>query len=168
MKTVTILASLCISSFIYATVSPAQTNDWTIITSARDTLRSCVIGRFEGDMVNLICGSSVIRIPVDSLSMVTRHKESHFWSGAGYGTLIGTAGGALIGLASYQKPTGAFALDFGPGFAALAGGILGAVTGFTIGGIAGAVSRGDQRYDLSQATTVEKIQILHDVRKQNR
>jgi hypothetical protein len=168
MKIVIILSILCISSLTYPTVSSAQTNEWTIITSARDTLRPCIIGKLEGDVVNLICGSSAIQISADSLSMLTRHEESHFWSGAGYGTLIGAAMGTFVGAATYQKSTGTFALDLGPGVAALGGGILGAVMGFTIGGIVGIVSGGDKEYDLSQEPTVEKIKILRDIRRENR
>jgi hypothetical protein len=173
MKMFTILSILCILSFTLPAASSAQTkewiltsaNDWTIITSARDTLRSCIIDRLEGDVVNLICGGSAIQIPVDSLNLLTRHKESHFWSGAGYGALIGTAVGVIVGLASYEKPksTGFFTLDFGSEGAALAGGILGTVAGFTIGGVIGAVSGGDERYDLSQKPAGEKIKILRDL-----
>jgi Na+/proline symporter len=100
--------------------------------------------------------------------MLIRHKESHFWSSAGYGALAGTAVGVVVGLVSYEKPksTGFSTLDFGPGATALAGGILGAVTGFTIGGIVGAVSGGDEKHDLSQEPTEEKIKILGELRKE--
>lgn len=168
MKIITILSILYILSFTYPTISSAQTNKWTVITSAQDTLRSCIVVKLEGDVVNLFCGSSVVQISVDSLSMLIRHKESHFWSGAGYGTLAGITVGAIVGLATYHKPTGAWDIDLGPGVAALGGGILGAVTGFTIGGIVGAVSGGDEKYDLSQEPTKEKIKILRDLLGENR
>ncbi len=168
MKITTISSILCIFSFTYPTISPTQTNEWTVITSAKDTLRSCIIGTLEGDVVNLVCGSSVVQIPVDSLSMLIRHRESHFWSGAGYGTLAGITVGAIVALATYHKPTGTWAIDIGAGGAAVGGGILGAVTGFTIGGIVGAVSGGDEKYDLSQKPTKEKIKILRDLRGENR
>ncbi|MFZ1082939.1 MAG: hypothetical protein WAO19_13555 [Candidatus Kryptoniota bacterium] len=168
MKIIIILSILCIFSFTYPTISTAQTDEWTVITSAKDTLRSCIIGTLEGDVVNLVCGSSAVQIPVDSLSILIRHKESHFWSGAGYGTLAGITVGVIVGLGIYEKPTGPWAIDVGRGGAALGGGILGAVAGFTIGGIVGAVFGGDEKYDLSQEPTKEKIKILRDLRGENR
>lgn len=123
------------------------------------------MGALEGDILKLVCPSSVIRIPVDSLSVLIRHRESHFWRGAGYGTLAGIAVGAIVGAATYQKPAGPWAINVGRGGTALGGGILGAVTGFTIGGIAGAVSGGDEKYDLSQDTTKKKIETLRDFRR---
>ncbi len=167
MKIITIVSILCIFSFTYPTISSAQSNEWTVITSTGYTLRSCTIGTLEGDVVNLVCGNSAVQIRVDSLSMLIRHKESHFWSGAGYGTLVGIAVGAIVGLATYQKPTGAWSIDLGPGVAALGGGVLGAVTGFIIGGIIGAVSGGDETYDLSQEPTKEKIRILRYILREN-
>lgn len=152
----------CIFLFTY-TMSFAQSHAWTVITSAHDTLRSCIVGGLENNMVNLICGSSVVQISVDSLSIVTRHGESHFWSGAGYGTLVGAAAGTLVGVATYQKPAGPTAFDFGPGVQAFGGAILGGVAGFTIGGIVGAGSGGDDRYNLSEETTAGKIKILGDL-----
>jgi hypothetical protein len=147
-------------------VTTAETEKWTIITSAGDTLWSCVIGRLEGSVVNLICGSSVIQMSVNSLSMLTRHGESHFWSGAGYGAFAGAAVGALVGVVAYAKATGPYAIDLGPGVNALGGAMLGGVAGFTIGGIIGAASGGGETYDLSQESTVEKIKILREIRRE--
>lgn len=116
-------------------------------------------------MVYLICNDSVIHISVDSLRMLTRLKESHFWSAAGYGTLAGSAAGALLSVATYHRPSGAFTVDMGPGIAALGGALLGGLAGFTIGGIVGAASGGDETYDLSREPTVEKTKILRDIRR---
>jgi len=63
---------------------------------------------------------------------------------------------------------GPFSIDFGPGVAALGGGILGEIAGFAVGGIAGAISGGDQKYDLSQEPSEEKIRILRDLRRMNK
>jgi hypothetical protein len=168
MKVIAILSIVCIVLLTFPIISRAQSKEWTVVTSTHDTLRSCIIGTLKGDTVNLISGNSVVQISVDSLSMLIRHGETQFWSGAGYGTLAGVAVGAFVGLAADEKSTGTFALNFGPGVAALGGGILGAVTGFTIGGIIGAVSGGDEKHDLSQEPTGGKIKILRDLRRENR
>lgn len=50
------------------------------------------------------------------------------------GLLVGAATGALIGLASYQKPApGPWVFDFGPGASALGGAILGIPAGTLVG-----------------------------------
>ena len=61
--------------------------------------------------------------------------------GVGLGFLVGAATGAVLGLASYQEPDCSqsfICLDFGPGFAALAGAVVFSVPGMVIGGIVGA------------------------------
>jgi hypothetical protein len=54
-----------------------------------------------------------------------------------FGALIGGVFGAIIGLATYEKPVpnGFLTLDFGPGFSALIGAASGVITGGIIGGI---------------------------------
>ena len=168
MRIVSFLSILCVAFFTHFTVSFAQTYHWTIVTAAHDTLRSCVIGKMEGDVCNFICEKSVIHISADSLNILSRHKESHFWRGAGNGTLIGFAVGALVGVATYQNPAGSYAIDPGPGVAALGGAILGGVAGFTIGGIIGATSGGEETYYLSGKSAMDKIRILQSLRNENK
>ncbi len=68
-------------------------------------------------------------------------KYGSLGRGIGYGALIGAGFGAIVGLVTYQKPApgnGWFSsLDFGPGFNALGGAILGILPGLIIGGIIG-------------------------------
>ncbi len=52
-------------------------------------------------------------------------------------------------------------LDFGPGANALAGGSIGGVAGFVIGGAVGASSKKEKVYDFSQQTREQKITALH-------
>ena len=114
-------------------------------------------------MVCLMRNDSVIHMSVDSLHILTRHKDSHFWSAAGYGTLAGSVAGALLAVANDHPSSGGF--NLGPGVAALGGAVLGGAIGFTVGGIVGAASGGDETYDLSREPTVEKIKILRDCRR---
>jgi len=61
--------------------------------------------------------------------------------GIGRGFLFGAATGAAIGLLTYREPDCSqsfVCLDFGPGFAALAGAVVLGVPGMVIGAIAGA------------------------------
>ena len=72
--------------------------------------------------------------------------------GLAFGVLTGTATGALIGLASYRKPEpgdGWFTLDFGPGFSAFGGGLLGLIPGALTGTIIGASSYRYIHHDFS-------------------
>ena len=163
MKIIVIVFTLAST---FPSISAAQINGWTVITSAQDTLGPCTIGALAGGFVYLSCDSSSMRLPVDSLKIILRQGEPHFWSSAGYGTLAGVAVGALFGFATYQRPSGSFTFDFGPGAAAFGGAILGGVAGFAIGGIVGASSGGEEKYDLSGATTEEKVKILHILRRE--
>ena len=72
------------------------------------------------------------------LSQIALNRTGSGRRGALIGAGIGLVTGALIGLASYKKPTGSFAiLDYGPGGSSVIGGFLGGVigslTGFAIG-----------------------------------
>ncbi len=168
MKGMAIALIAVVAFFVSATACFAQSVGWTVIMSSMDTLASYEIGTIEGGNVNFVRGSSVVTIPVDSVKILVRHNEPHFWSSAGYGTLTGATVGAIAGLASYQKPTGSFAFDPGLGVTAFGSAILGGLAGFTIGGIVGAVSGSDDVYDLTQATTIERVQILQDLRRKSR
>ena|ERR1700690_946450 len=164
MKTTAIILIAYFFSLISPAISSAQSKQWTVIKSSGDTLRSCVIGTLEGTVVNWVSSKDAIQISVDSLKMLYRHGESHFWSGAGYGALAGVIAGTIIGTVTYQKPTGPWAIDLGEGPAVAGGGILGGVTGFAIGGVIGAFSGGDEKHDLSREPTEEKIKILRELR----
>jgi hypothetical protein len=164
MKIIATLSIVYIVSLTFSAVSFAQTKGWTVITMAQDTLRSCMIGALAHDSANLSCGGRDIQIPVDSLKLLIRQNESHFWSSVGYGTLCGAGLGAFIGGVSHTKSSG---LIDGPGIAAFGGGILGAATGFVIGGIIGITFGGDDRYDLTKESTDEKVKILREARRES-
>jgi hypothetical protein len=76
--------------------------------------------------------------------------------------LSGTATGALVGLATYRKPEpgGGWDFDFGPGFSAVGGGLLGLVAGSLVGTIIGASSYRYVHHDFSNVPTDEKAASL--------
>jgi len=163
MNMIVFLSTLFLLLLNFAT---AQNQEWTIITSARDTLRSCTIGRVNGDTVNVVSGNAVVILPVDSLRMMERKQGTHFWRGAGIGALTGGMIGTVVGAETYKEPTGPFAFDFRV-LAAIGGGVVGVTAGFAVGGIIGAFSGGDETYDFSRETPDEKVRILRDIRRNN-
>ncbi len=150
---------------VASTLCQAQVREWALITLAGDTLRPSRIAIADREVL-LIFDSSVKQIAMDSLKTLSRHKESHFWSGAAYGTCAGLVVGAAVGLASYERPpAGTWAINFGAGASAVGGAVLGVMSGFVIGGIIGAASGGDEEYDISKSSTEEKLKILHSFGK---
>jgi hypothetical protein len=167
MRRVLFLPILCIASLVHVSVSSARGKEWTIVTSSHDTLHSCVIGKLDGDVCDFTCDDSLIEIPLDSLATLSRHKESHFWRGAGYGALAGAVAGAVLGAAMYQESTGSV-VHFGRGVGALAGASAGVVLGFAVGGIIGGASGGDETYDFSGKTVNQKIHLLEYIQNEDR
>ena len=170
MKTITIFSIIFIFSLFSPAIS-AQKNLWTVITTSGDTLQSCLIGTLEGNMVYLVRDNGAMKICVDSLRILSKYNETHFWSGAGYGTVAGIIAGAIIGAVTYQKPksNGEWDFDLFVQFGhTLGGGILGGVTGFAVGGVIGASMGGDEKHDLSQEPTEGKIKILRELREESK
>lgn len=164
MKFILKLLFISILFFTFPSNTNGQSGEWTVTTSSGDTLRSCIIREVVGDGVNIICGVSFMRISVNSLSTLIKRKESPFWKGAKYGTLSGVIVGVIGGLVSYPESPGKYAKYFGKSGYAAAGGLEGAAVGFLIGGIVGAIIGGeDTKYDLSQKSKEEKIEILKDI-----
>lgn len=173
MKTITIFLVTCILSLVLPTNSTAQKIQWTVIKSSGDTLRSCVIGDLDSNVVYLVFGNDAIKICVDSLRMLIKHNDSHFWRGAGYGAPAGVIVGALVGVIAAAPPfTLSWSTDNGKsvygGTSIFEGGFYGGVAGFVVGGVIGALSGGEEKHDLSQETTEEKIKILRDLSKERR
>ncbi len=165
MKRYAFLPIILIAAISWPAQTQAQDRLWTVITASYDTLSSCSLGLLDNGTLRLVCGSSSSRIPVDSVRSLTRPGTSHFWTGAGYGTLGGAVLGGIIGGATYEKPnsTSGFTLDFGPGFNIVGGAIAGAVGGFLVGGVIGATSGGDEVHDIMLETHAAKVRILTDL-----
>jgi hypothetical protein len=162
MKGLMLLIIFCIAAISSSAISQDQDRLWTVITASEDTLLLCALDHIDNGRIQLACGNAASHVSVDSVRKIIRHVQSQFWKSAGYGALGGAAAGAIIGLASYQRPRsgGFISLDYGPGFSAAGGAILGAVAGFAVGGIVGAASGGDEVHDLTSETFAEKLRIL--------
>lgn len=79
------------------------------------------------------------------ISQISLRRKGSIARGYLFGTLGGAVIGAIIGLATYQKPNcdpnAWFCFDFGPGVDALGGGLIGALGGGLAGGIIGAAGK---------------------------
>jgi len=140
----------------------AQDNAWQIKLADGDILSNLSLQNVVGDSLVVSQTGQARRIAVDDIVEMRRAGKSKFWKGAGIGFLAGGATGALIGLATYEEPDPAngFTLDFGPGANALAGGILGGLGGFVVGGMIGASAGKDEVYDFSTKTFEQKLAVL--------
>ena len=165
MQTLLTILTFCITVMMTTGTAHAQENRWTVITTSQETLRTCSFSRIEDGSVHFVCGNTASHLSVDSIRQVGREKESRFWKGAGIGTLVGVVVGTGIGYASYEKPksTTGWNLDFGPGFDAAGGAIVGAFAGFAVGGVIGAAAGADEVHDLASETHAERLRILNEL-----
>jgi hypothetical protein len=147
----------------YPRILSAQENTWRVELSSGNTLSDCKVQLINDSLLMLDCGSTMLRIPIDSVVVLSRHKESTFWTGAGWGTLTGATIGALLGWLT--SPTHAFIGS--PAVNAAGDGILGGLGGFVVGGIIGASNGGDETYRLSERTRHNKIFIIHFIMEEN-
>ncbi len=118
-------------SRVRVTTTGAGTIIGRVTAAVDDTLR--IVSVREADTLR-IATSRIRAIDVST----GQHRRR--WRGAGIGFLAGAALGAVIGAASYQKPTKCadWCFDFGPGFDAAAGGIVLGAIGTITGAITGA------------------------------
>jgi len=142
-------------------ISSAQKNTWRVELSSGNTLSDCKVQLINDSLLMLDCGSTMLRIPIDSVVLLSRHKESTFWTGAGWGTLTGATIGALLGWSTRSSG------QLFSGLNAPVYGILGGLGGFVVGGIIGASNGGDETYRLSERTRHNKISIIHFIIEEN-
>ncbi len=111
------------------------------------------IGSFDGlrgDTLLLAFGTSTVRCVRSSVTSLDQSHESksNTLRGMGYGLLVGSIGGAVVGAATYQEcvPEGWFDCFMVPesaGQAAALGGIVGGALGAGLGAIFGALTKTD-------------------------
>ncbi len=135
-KLLLIVTILCIS----AAMSSAQEKIWRLTFVSHNTLTASRLDSLSDSTLFVAYNGKVTSFPIASIAVLVGFKVGHFSDGDGVGFLVGAATGAFIGALSCQKPkpSNSFAIniDLGPGPDAMAGGIIGGVGGFIIGGIA--------------------------------
>src|SRR5258707_5924104 len=152
-KQIAKLIGVCTALFLIIAIPTkvsAQDAAWRVVRSAGDTLPNSSLNVIDDTVLAVTFDDRLLSVSIDSVELLLHHKDSHFLRGAGYGTLIGGAAGAVIGAVSYHEPEHHpgewFYIDFGRGAVTGAGAILGAVGGFVIGGIIGATSGGSETF----------------------
>ena len=95
-----------------------------------------ILPKYKNNVIKHIC--------IRYIKYVEVRKKGKLGKSILAGALSGMALGAIIGYASYEEPkcspnSFCLDLDFGPGFSALGGGVLGIIPGAIIGGVIGGV-----------------------------
>ncbi len=123
------------------------------------TYTSCVgpprqsVGTFlawKADSLVMESNGDTLAVPLDIVTGldVSWGRKTNTAKGAGIGFLIGSLAGAFIGYASYEecKSQGLFSCigDFGPGFNALGGALVGGLGGGVVGALIGGSSKTDR------------------------
>ena len=146
-STNSVLFSLCcLLQFYFASEISAQTGMRKVLKVTMNTDSGRVTGyiynitdstvTISRDFIAYNDSTSATFVPVRTFHYGNINSVSNVRRGSiPLGALVGAGAGALIGLASYQKPEpeGWFYFDFGPGVHALAGAILGIPVGTLVG-----------------------------------
>ena len=142
---------LTISVFSVSSLS-AQGESWRIICLSGDTLNACRLDSLPAIILFATCSDRFLAIPIDSIEVLIGVNQRRSSSQAVSGLLLGAAAGAIIGSLTYQRPEGL--LDIGPGGAALAGAVFGAVAGCAVGVTLRGSSNEEETYDLRPEKTL--------------
>jgi len=121
-------------------------------------------------LVEFKCPDSLIRIPVDSISILIYHGGSHTWEGAMLGMLGGAVIGGIFGAGVYHKPPPSpfIVIDFGRGTYIAVGAIVGGGIGFLAGGAAGEAKSGDRFYNLWEMDHAGRVALIRSLIERKR
>jgi hypothetical protein len=143
----------CILMFCLLLLAPhighAQDNSWIITIAAGDTLSQCALLSLEGDSLRVSWSGFPVALPVESVTKLQYHRKSEFWRGAFFGASAGTLTGTLISGAGSGSESSSPSLS-----------ILGASSGFVIGGLAAEYFSRDDHYDLAKNNVAEKKNVF--------
>ncbi|HTY10224.1 MAG TPA: hypothetical protein VMF88_04030 [Bacteroidota bacterium] len=124
----------------------------------------------EGVLYATKAGRALI-LPVDSIAVIERHVEGHFWTGAIFGLIGGSALGGLFAEAAHGQDPGISppaSSDAGHAPALVSGFVIGGMGGFVVGGIIGSSpSSGNGTYTLTGKKMREKIAALQMIILEN-
>ena len=154
------ITAIIIFLFFYESVI-AQRNNWDLVLSNGDTLNSILLNKPVGDSLSIYFNESEEWIKIDSIVQLYRFKSTGFWTNTRIGFASGFVGGAILGLATYEKPDpGGFGIlvpDFGPGTSAMASGVTGGIAGLIVGSIADLFTDETENYYLNNMDENEKL-----------
>ncbi|MFZ0454359.1 MAG: hypothetical protein WCE54_04860 [Ignavibacteriaceae bacterium] len=164
MKHLMIFWKIIFTIALLSVIMPAQENNWSVIKLSGDTLLNCSFQGINDSLLTFENNGTINFVPVDSISRLFFHKESHPGTGAAIGAAIGVVLGTVLGSATYQKPkdTGLFGgADFGgQTISAVGGGLLGGIVGSIAGLVIGASIGGNESYDISKRDHTQKVMII--------
>ena len=159
-------AAFIIFSFYCESVI-AQRNNWDLVLSNGDTLTSTLLTRLVGDSLSIYFNENEQWIKIDSIVQLYRFKNIGFWTNTRIGFAAGFVGGALLGLATYEKPDpGGFGIiipDVGPGTSAIYGGLMVGIAGLITGSIVDAISDDTENYYLNDMDENEKLILITSI-----
>jgi hypothetical protein len=143
-----------------ALIAPAQQATWRVDLQSGRTIPGCRLYGVNDSMLFLMDGGNTAAVRIDAVIGLNR-QHSGFWDGAFTGILVGTAVGAMAGAASGNDNSEHREQIIKTPPRYLTYGVLGAVLGFAIGGLAGSGPQdGEPRYDLADSTRAAKAGIL--------
>ena len=163
-------ASAAIIIFLFYCESViAQSNNWDLVFSNGDTLNNVLLNKHVGDSLSIYFNESEQWINIDSIVQLYRFKNTGFWTNTRIGFASGFVGGALLGLATYEKPDqGGFGIitpDIGPGNNAIYGGLTGGIAGLIVGSIVDAITDDTENYYLDTMDVKEKLILITSILK---
>lgn len=151
--------------------SQSQEYEWHVTLANGETFHRVALERLIEDSLVIIRSEKVQILPLNSLCALMKEKEPRLGKGAAIGAVLGTAAGALIGVAidnaqadcQLGQPDecfGSWSLQN-----AKRGAIIGGLTGLAVGGIIGAAAGKDEIYDLSLITPKQKSVLIKTLLK---
>ena len=138
-------------------ISYGQHFGWNIVRSSDDTLSECTLKACDDSLLTLSSHGIEVSLPVDSINVLFRDKESYLVVGGAIGMIVSVPLGFLLAEAIVHKGEGI--VDLSGIEKALLVMAVGAI-GFTAGGLIGESSGRDELYDLTATNHQERIIIL--------
>jgi hypothetical protein len=160
----TVIAQTTVTTNPATVYSSLSARKYKIILNSNKQIVARSLDSLKGNTLYTSGKNGPQEVSVDVIKTLKVAKEKRpVARGMLFGALSGAGSGALLGLASYEKPdpnSGSWSFDFGPGFSAFGGGLLGLLAGTLTGTIIGASSNRYIRHDFSKVPSAEKSALM--------